>query len=221
MPRDATETRERLLAAARTAFAAKGVYGVQIGDIVAAAGQRNPSALTYHFGSRAGVLQAILERHGDLIDVERGRYLAEILSGPRHPPTTRGLYTALLRPYSSQLETSEGREYLRIVAQLGDMLTHWNFADESPGVNLDRIMLMLLQRPAALAPAIRRERAHGAVILMTGAMAERARRIDAGEPLRQDGEGFLANLADMIVALHEAPPGAPLPSFSPRASATS
>ena len=76
MPRDATETKARLAREAERLFATRGVYQVTVREIVNAAGQRNVSALTYHFGSREGLLEAILIQHGDPTDVARGEHLA-------------------------------------------------------------------------------------------------------------------------------------------------
>ena len=47
--------------------------------------------------------------------------------------------------------------------------------------NLQRVFRLLLARPEHLAVELRRDRLLGAVILMTGSMAERARHIDAGD----------------------------------------
>ena len=68
MPRDATETRNRLRREAERLFARRGVYEATLREITEAAGQRNVSALNYHFGSREGIVQAILEYHGDPLD---------------------------------------------------------------------------------------------------------------------------------------------------------
>ena len=54
MPRDATATNERLLREAERLFARRGLYQVTVREITEAAGQRNVSALNYHFGSREG-----------------------------------------------------------------------------------------------------------------------------------------------------------------------
>ncbi|WP_331446155.1 helix-turn-helix domain-containing protein [Streptomyces xanthochromogenes] len=54
------ETREKLIRAAEEVFAAQGVDGAQLRDIVKLAGQSNPSAVQYHFGSRAGLLDAVM-----------------------------------------------------------------------------------------------------------------------------------------------------------------
>jgi AcrR family transcriptional regulator len=216
MARDASDTRERLVAEARRLFAEEGVYRVKVADIVAAARQRNPSALTYHFGSRGGVLREILDRHNGPIDDDRGRYLAAL--GPA--PSTRDLVTALLRPYSTQFDTREGREYLRIVAQLGTEVTDVDFdVGAVAGANLQRVFVVLLERPGTLPLGLRRDRLLAAVILMTASMAERARHIDAGEAVDPSDELFLSNLADMLVAVLDAPAGPALRAL-PRDAAT-
>lgn len=198
------------MAAARRLFASEGVYRVRVADIVSEAGQRNASALTYHFKSRSGVLREILDRHNDPIDAERGRYLAAL--GPE--PTTRELVATLLRPYSTQLDSLEGRQYLRIVDQLGVEVIDRNFDVGSvAGANLQRVFQRLLERPVAIPIEVRRERLFAAVILMTGSMAARARHIDAGEPIGLDPETYLANLADMIVGVLDADLGGPLPTL--------
>jgi AcrR family transcriptional regulator len=207
VPRDATETRERLLAEARRLFATQGVFQTTSREIVEAAGQRNVSALTYHFGSREGVLRAILLGFDEVLDAERGKLLARI--GDNAP--TRELVAALLVPYARPLATVEGREYLRIVAQLTERFPEWRDATLT-GPYLRRILGILERRPSELRPAIRRERVVSAITLMTAAMAERARLVAERRRGRLDDTTFLANLADMIVGVLEAPPGSPLAS---------
>ena len=55
--------RDLILDAAARLFAERGVDNVSIAEIVRAAGQRNTSAVHYHFGSRDEVLRAVLARH--------------------------------------------------------------------------------------------------------------------------------------------------------------
>ena len=62
-------TKDRLLDAAQRLFARDGVHGARIRDINALAGQRNPSALHYHFGSREALLEAILARYQRDVDI--------------------------------------------------------------------------------------------------------------------------------------------------------
>ncbi|MGZ4555958.1 MAG: TetR/AcrR family transcriptional regulator, partial [Mycobacteriaceae bacterium] len=58
-----TRTRDELLRAAEYLFARQGVGGTRTKQIVERAGQGNDSAVQYHFGSRQGLLEAILGRH--------------------------------------------------------------------------------------------------------------------------------------------------------------
>ena len=67
MPRDATATKTRLLDEAER-LPGRGSTRRPRGEITEAAGQRNVSALSYHFGSREGVLRAILARHSPALD---------------------------------------------------------------------------------------------------------------------------------------------------------
>ncbi|HKA04263.1 MAG TPA: TetR family transcriptional regulator [Acidimicrobiales bacterium] len=202
MPRDATDTRERLLREARRLFATRGVLQTTSREIVEAAGQRNVSALTYHFGSREGVLRAILVGFDEVLDAERGELLARIGTDA----STRDLVAALLVPYARPLATADGREYLRIVAQLTERFPEWR-EPTLTGPYLRRILGILERRPSELRPAIRRERVVSAITLMTAAMAERARLVSEQRRGRLDDDSFLANLADMIVGVLEAPPG--------------
>src|SRR6266568_265895 len=54
-------TRELLMVTAERLFAVDGVEGVTLREIQAAAGQSNSSVITYHFGSQAGLVRALLK----------------------------------------------------------------------------------------------------------------------------------------------------------------
>lgn len=204
MPRDATETRARLVDEAERLFATKGIFQTTSREIMEAAQQKNASALTYHFGSRSGILLEILRRHGDPLDDQRGR----LAPGPAGRRSTRELVSSLLVPYVGCLATQGGRNYLRIVAQMTQQFAQWRAGDVS-AENLNRILDALESRVPA-DPAVRRQRVVSAIVLMTSLVAERARQIDQGAPLELDDDRFVADLADVIVAVLEAPVGPPL-----------
>ena len=214
MPRDATATKARLLREAERLFATRGVYQVTVREIISAAGQRNVSALTYHFGSRQGVLDAILVRHGDPTDIARG----ELLDVIGRDAESRDLIAVLVVAYASNLATPEGRDYLRIVAQLTPLFSAWREEEPGTGPVIQEILGILEQRPAELPPAIRRERVVELIMLITIAIAERARIIESGDTLELDEPTFAANLTDVLVGLLEAPPGGALPSRFLRAN---
>jgi len=206
MPRDSTETRERLATAAEHLFAAEGLYRVTNREILDAAGQRNASALTYHFGSRDGLMVHILQRHGASLDVERG----VLAAGLGADSSTREVIWALVEPYGGRLATQSGRDYLRIVDQLRGRLSAWRRGAASGDVYLQRLLGLVLERPAGLDPDVREQRLVSMMMLMTAAMAERARQIDDGRRMSLDGATFLANLTDMLAGIVHAPVAAPV-----------
>jgi AcrR family transcriptional regulator len=99
-PGHPAEGRLRLLAAAEQLFASRGL-GVPNREIVAAAGQHNQSAITYHFASRAGLIGAVCERHETPIAQHR-RYLIARLPGPEDR-TTRQLVEAHVQPLAAEM----------------------------------------------------------------------------------------------------------------------
>ncbi len=199
MPRDATATRERLIREAERLFARRGAWQVTVRDITTAAGQRNASVIHYHFGSLDGLRQTILELHGLPMDTERAAHLAAI----DRQPTDRDLIDALLVPYAGSLSTPEGRDYVRIVAQYTGFFGQWETTPESP--HLIDILTRLRDRQTHVTPEIREQRIIGVVILISGAMGERAKHIDDGDEPMIDHERFVSNLASMLVAALEAP----------------
>ena len=57
---DCGATANRLILAAEAEFARAGIQGASLRRINALAGQRNTSAVRYHFGSREGLLEALI-----------------------------------------------------------------------------------------------------------------------------------------------------------------
>lgn len=76
--REVGDTKELLLDAAEQLFARYGIHGTRVREINEMAGQRNPSALHYHFGSRGGLVTAIMLRHQSEIDKIVERRLDEL-----------------------------------------------------------------------------------------------------------------------------------------------
>src|SRR5476651_703687 len=77
MPRSSEPARRQLLDAALRLFAAQGVAAVSLREIRLAAKQRNAGALHYHFGSKDGLLKALLERELPPLVARRRALLAQ------------------------------------------------------------------------------------------------------------------------------------------------
>jgi AcrR family transcriptional regulator len=107
--------RLRLLDAGEQLLATR---GPEVPDrvIVAAAGQRNRSAVNYHFGSRAGLIDAIRERHETPIAQHRHHLIAR-LPGPADR-TTRQLAEAHIRPVTAEMLRSAPSYWARFTEML-------------------------------------------------------------------------------------------------------
>lgn len=70
------DARAALLDAAERLFAEHGISGVSDRRIAEEAGQRNHSAVAYHFGGRPGLLDALIERHTWAQEQQREKYFA-------------------------------------------------------------------------------------------------------------------------------------------------
>lgn len=203
MPRDATVTRERLVRAAAELFAEQGVHAARSRDIVKAAGQANDSAIGYHFGSRQGLLEAILE--GRIAQEERTR--ARDLPGLEQAGLDT-LVEALVRPTADELLTREGRRFLRIIVQLSDRAGVRSHRVPGPlrGTALARQLSLVDDALDPTVPQkVRRERVAAVIMLLTATLADRARRIDRRRGLTLDHEAFVANLVAMCVGALRAP----------------
>lgn len=65
-----------LVQAAERLVAERGVHGVPASAVVRAAGHKNNSAISYHFGSWDGLLEAVWRLHTERVTVDRAVFLA-------------------------------------------------------------------------------------------------------------------------------------------------
>jgi len=110
-------TRDRLLAAGERLFAEKGLDGVSIRMITAAAAA-NTAAIHYHFGSKDGLVRAILERRAAELGSRRAELLDRIEAD--HAPTLRDVVAALVIPPAELAADNEhgGQHYVGFIAAL-------------------------------------------------------------------------------------------------------
>jgi TetR/AcrR family transcriptional regulator, regulator of cefoperazone and chloramphenicol sensitivity len=204
MARDATDTRETLLRTAQQMFAREGIHQVPLKRIVETAGQRNASALHYHFGGRDGLLVAITERHDGAIEDERAELLSELARTGRLDDL-RALVEALVVPFAHKLSTPDGREYLRIVEQLVGLFDLWDIDVAGGPTGAQQVMLHIQDRLDALPAPVRHERVTILLALVSETLAMRARALEDGPQPALDHEAFVANLVDMAVGALSAP----------------
>jgi AcrR family transcriptional regulator len=174
-------------------------------QVVEAAGQRNTSALHYHFGGREGLLTAIIDHHNATIENER-RQMLDRIEAERRVDDLRALVEAVVIPFSRMLRDDEGRQFLAVVAQLVDLFDRWDIeSDRTPTQALRAFRHIEAALDRSLTPELRHERVTRFLELVTEALGARARLLARGRRPRLAAAPFVANLVDMAVGALAAP----------------
>lgn len=111
-------SRAAILDVAERLFAEHGVDGVSLRAINAAAGF-GPAAVNYHFGGRADLVRAIVERRfAPVIEAQVARL--EVIEATRAVPTTEQLVEVIAVPFFALLdaEPEGGLHWLRLATRL-------------------------------------------------------------------------------------------------------
>jgi AcrR family transcriptional regulator len=203
------DTRQALVEAATEAFAEDGVFTASLVEVTRRAGQRNRGAVHYHFGSREGLLVAVLEQHAAFLAKREGELLARART--RRDDDVASVLEAIVRPTVELAETgASGQQYLVIVGQLVEEFDRVgdDVAEALGHTGGYPVYELLEQRMPDLDDALRKER----LTLITGfilrSVADRARADRAAIPGRTllPTEQFVRNLVTMAAAMATAPP---------------
>ena len=84
-----TDAKTRLYETALDLMGRNGIAATSTREIIAAAGIRNPSAISYHFGSKAGLVDALAAETQDTI-AQTLEEQAQLASGTRSRPSPNG-----------------------------------------------------------------------------------------------------------------------------------
>jgi AcrR family transcriptional regulator len=195
------DTRSQLLRAAETLLAAKGINGASLREINRLAGQRNASALQYHFGDRNGLVRGVLAKHRADTDPRRHSLLDQYeVEGSA---TLRALSSALVLPLASKLkDPNGGREFLQINAEVFTRAT--SITELVPHRDTSDSIHRWHRLADRALPAIERNALHTRFAAIRFAFVELARR--AASPPKRDDRLFTSQLVDLVTALLDAPP---------------
>lgn len=197
--------RSAMIEAAERMFAERGIEGVSMRDVAAAAGQRNNSAVQYHFGGRDGLLLEVFRRRMVDINEARRRYLEEIDRQGRGDDV-RALVEAGILPLAGFLASApDGSHYARFIARVapsvdfvGGALNEVRDANSEVVTRLVRVLGHLSRRVA-------HERVDLMYNMVVSAMAVYEQRRDEGIPVVEATfEETVAHLLDMAVGSLEA-----------------
>ncbi len=209
MTSQAEETRARLIEAATREFAAHGIHAASLLEITRQAGQRNRGAVHYHFGSREGMLAAVLEQQVDFLAEREVELLARARSGP--PDDLAPVIEAFVCPALELADQGwQGRCYLVILAEIVED-DPTSLAPEVVEV-LERTggqaaVSLLEERVPAMPEHVLAERLSLMISFLLRAVADRARTDERAVPGRAHlgTEAFVANLVAMVGGMLTAP----------------
>lgn len=110
--RPAPTARTRMIDVAEQLIASRGIGGVSLREVGAAAGQRNNSAAQYHFGSKDGLVEAVISTRS--APVEQAR--AAMIEAVGDDASVRQLVEIFVLPLAALLHTPT--HYLRFLRQV-------------------------------------------------------------------------------------------------------
>ena len=183
-------TRRELVSAAERLFSEQGIEVPSLREITRVAGQRNTSALQYHFRDRDELLRAVLDKHGREVDARRNALLDEGADPA----------AALVVPLADELDDCP--DYLQIagevVARARRFADSLDYLTRSPSLRRwSKEVEPLLPKEAVGRPLHRR---FVAIRVTHAELAGRAR-----ERRLRDHRLFTSHLVDVLAAVLAAP----------------
>jgi len=190
-----------LIYAAERLFAEHGIAGVSLRRINQEANHKNISAAHYHFGSREGLIEAVLEHRVLDLDKRRERWLAQASDTDE----LRFFVEAIVMTLAEELRPRpEGNHYLQFVQQYERYKGAQEHARSMSPAGLEiyrRIGGCISYLPAP----VRKMRIRYLVNIVHGVLATAEREIGAGLIDPSDVELIAADLTSMVTAALSAP----------------
>ncbi|MEM7020187.1 MAG: helix-turn-helix domain-containing protein [Pseudomonadota bacterium] len=194
-------TQQALMLAAEKLIAAKGIENVSIRDILNEAGQKNQSALQYHFKNRSGLIAALQAWRNTEVEAKRAELIQQVLA-QTNTPALRDICRLMVLPI---FELAQAKPYFRrYVKAFGHEIA---LADE-PAITLankhggqsgQQIGLLLRKTLNQLGDAAFQDRIDSTLRFVSASMAHHARQKNAFRG--EHAELFINRLIDALVGL--------------------
>ncbi|WP_333618887.1 TetR/AcrR family transcriptional regulator [Dietzia sp.] len=204
MPERSRVTRRKLMDAGRREFAEHGWITAKIRDIVAKAEQSNDSAINYHFGSRSGLLRAILRVGIEAMEEQRAADMEALGHEGLALDSDLGvvrLSGLVIRPLADVMRTPEGVDFVRIVGQIGPY-TRVEQALRNPVMQdtilLSQVEVLVDAIGSSIGADYGRHRIHNFLIALIAILSARALSISAGKKKAMAENGGVEPTIDEI-----------------------
>jgi AcrR family transcriptional regulator len=203
------ESKGILIDAAERLFAEFGIEAVSNRQIALAAGQRNQSAIRYHFGTKDALVRALLQSRVSEINQRRTAFLAA-MEEPGRSLELRGLISAIAVPLAEKVASGpQGSNFVRFLAHLfSDRRRRDLWLTEGEEASLLRRIYWEIRVLAPEMPeALWNERLRIMIGGIIHGLADRE-RLQAQQqrvPRSLNNDAFLSNLIDAGIAIVTAP----------------
>lgn len=194
--------RELLMDAAEMLIAERGMT-VTLRELAAAAGQRNNSAVIYHFGGLDGLVAATLQRRMDSLEPRR----AELLAGLDADSGPADIVAAIVGPALTIPYEQGATHYARFVESIR---VHSVIAELQPSSNQWPVVMSLIRRLTPHVPGGRRAQTRRIRLMATAMfslMADYERRDELASPRKR--ARATEELTALLVALVITPVAVP------------
>ena len=189
-------TATKILWAAEQAFSRSGITGASIRQINALAGQRNTSAIRYHFGSKDGLLEALISQRMGELEHQRARALKR-LDLAKSEASVRELVEALVVPLAQRVcSEPEWGCWVRILHELvstrGDAYQSvWQGQYDQTS---REIFARLKRAMGDLPEEVWLQRVSDLMIWVTASLSERARILESESEAPLESDAYIENL---------------------------
>jgi len=200
-------TKNAIMRAAERLIADRGIENVSIRDIVSAAGQKNESALQYHFKNLTGLIEEIKLARSDQTHLKR----AELIQALHQTTTQPSVADACKLMVQPAFELAcEDKDFHCYVKAFGHELVLTNSSPSAKataqgggGASGKQTAAMLKDALPHLDAEIYQQRLDAAVLLSSASMYHQARQKNAF--IGDQAQLFLHSLVDALVGVFTAP----------------
>ena len=193
--------RTRLLVTAERLIGERGIE-VSLREIAAAAGQRNNSAVHYHFGGRDELIESVVELRQQPMESQRLELYADL--DPDGRDDIHALVTVLINPMFETPYNAGATHYARFLEKIRDHPTFSSTSFQSQHWPATRMLVgRIAQAMGTLPPALVEARLRSMMTAMFALLADAERRFetDGRKPAVTDA----APVVDMLVGMLTAP----------------
>ncbi len=213
MRKDTIITRNKIISTAERLYAERGIDAVSLNEITREADQKNKSALSYHFGGKEGLLQAIIDKHAPGVLEAKDDLVAKLEAQPRQA-TLEDVSRIVVYSLASKLDDDDGgRYYLAILAQLAaSNQLQPLFAGREYSAENDKVMQMIAGLTTDIPQELRASRLLQATSMLLHSLSYLARIIDKKPGVTslkghvRLNQVFIDNLVDSLVAIASVQP---------------